>query len=645
MKYYVDNTVANSTDGTSWSSAWKSFSDINWSLVKPGDTIYVSGGAASQTYTQTLDVGAGGNAGGAVTIKKGVDAGHDGSVIIDGGNTLAHGIILNGRNNVTIDGFSIRNIADAGISVKNVTAGVVVQNNSVYSGDPGGGNARGYDVRNSVGTDAVIVRDNSFSTPANTRAQTDGIWSSGNDGVVFAHNSIVVSNSDTTGHSDGFQSYQDRNIDVRDNWFEQAGMATTDNHGAWISDTQTNGVVKFHNNVVLASNLTNDSAVTHYMEAGWEGTGTADFSNNTIVGGRRGMNIDGSPNVQIRGNILAPASGGSGYVTANGSIPAGNVDNNVVWAPTGHIAYVDNSAQTWAQWQARGYDVHGVAGDPAFKNAAAKDFSLGAASPAAGRGATVPGVATSASAAPTPGTVVPQGAPLADPAPTTSDILDLHVSEDAWQGDAAFNVMIDGAKIGGVYNATASHAAGITQDISIPGNWGGGPHSIGIAFINDAWGGTVATDRNLYVDQVAYDGVTASGAPKELMSNGTSEFTVPAASEGATTTLTFHLAEDAWQGDAQYSIAVDGNPLSQSDAVTASNALGQSQAVDFQLTLLAGNHDVGISFLNDSFGDTQTTDRNLYVKGVDLNGTPIAGTTAALMSTETAHFQFLVPAS
>ncbi len=236
----------------------------------------------------------------------------------------------------------------------------------------------------------------------------------------------------------------------------------------------------------------------------------------------------------------------------------------------------------------------------------------------------------------------PAPAPVNGPAPSTVDTLDLHVSEDAWQGDAQFTVMIDGSTIGGVRSTSASHAAGATQDVSVTGNWGAGPHSVAIAFINDAYGGTAATDRNLYVDQVTYDGRTAAGAPVALLSNRTAVFAVPGTATTATTAITLHLAEDAWQGDAQYSVSVDGVVLVLAGTVTASNAQGQSQSINLQAVLAAGNHDLAVSFLNDAWGGSNTMDRNLYVKGVDVNGTPASGASAALLSAGAAHFQILV---
>lgn len=240
------------------------------------------------------------------------------------------------------------------------------------------------------------------------------------------------------------------------------------------------------------------------------------------------------------------------------------------------------------------------------------------------------------------GILVNPPAAAATPPATGPDTLSVQVSEDAWQGDAQFTVSIDGAQIGGVRTATASHAAGATQDVTLSGTWGAGAHTIGIAFINDAYGGTPSTDRNLYVGQVAYDGRSASGAPASLMGNGTRDFAVPAALVPAS--LSIQLAEDAWQGNAQYAIAIDGKTISTGNPVTALNASGQSQAVTLQQSLPAGTHDLAISFLNDAYGGSASTDRNLYVKSIAVNGAPVSGGSAALLATSTVHFQFLVPA-
>ncbi len=109
-----------------------------------------------------------------------------------------------------------------------------------------------------------------------------------------------------------------------------------------------------------------------------------------------------------------------------------------------------------------------------------------------------------------------------------TDVLVVSVSEDAWRGDAQFVIRIDGATIGGTRTATALHASGASQAIPLAGNWGAGPHTVSVEFLNDAWGGAATTDRNLYVDQLTYNGRAAGGVPAALTQNGVAEFFIPA---------------------------------------------------------------------------------------------------------------------
>lgn len=81
--WYVDNTAAGAGTGRSWQDAWTSFPAVRWGTgaVTAGDTLYISGGASSKTYTQSLNVGAGGQPGNPLYIRVGQDAGHNGRVV------------------------------------------------------------------------------------------------------------------------------------------------------------------------------------------------------------------------------------------------------------------------------------------------------------------------------------------------------------------------------------------------------------------------------------------------------------------------------------------------------------------------------------------------------------------------------------
>ena len=84
--------------------------------------------------------------------------------------------------------------------------------------------------------------------------------------------------------------------------------------------------------------------------------------------------------------------------------------------------------------------------------------------------------------------------------------VNLRVSADHWQGDPIMRVAIDGQVVG-EWTVTANHRAGEWQDIRITGDFGpDGPQKVSVAFTNDAYAGSAAKDRNLYVDRIEVNG-------------------------------------------------------------------------------------------------------------------------------------------
>ena len=104
------------------------------------------------------------------------------------------------------------------------------------------------------------------------------------------------------------------------------------------------------------------------------------------------------------------------------------------------------------------------------------------------------------------------------------DILVLNMSEDPYLGDAQTTVAVDSMQLAPSFTTSVSHASGSSQRFTIMGDWGVGPHSVTVKFLNDAHGGTPATDRNLYVNGISYDGATGLGA--ELKDGSPKSFSV-----------------------------------------------------------------------------------------------------------------------
>ena len=100
------------------------------------------------------------------------------------------------------------------------------------------------------------------------------------------------------------------------------------------------------------------------------------------------------------------------------------------------------------------------------------------------------------------------------------DSLVLKISQDAFQGSAQYTVSVDGAQIGDILTASALHGSGQDDATTVKGSFATGPHTLTVSFLNDAYAGTPATDRNLYVDGVTFNGTAVSGATATLLSAG-----------------------------------------------------------------------------------------------------------------------------
>ncbi len=241
------------------------------------------------------------------------------------------------------------------------------------------------------------------------------------------------------------------------------------------------------------------------------------------------------------------------------------------------------------------------------------------------------------------------------------DTLVVTLAEDAFQGNAQANIAIDGTTLTAQpVTVTALKGAGQSEAFTFKGSFGSGAHDLGVSFLNDAYGGTPTADRNLYVNGASYDGFSTRPASAVLDTTGTTHFTVPPAGDPEATpttinggtfgsgpdTLVVTLAEDAFQGDAQANIAIDGKMLTvqpmtftaQPVTVTALSDAGQSEAFTFKGSFGSGAHDLAVSFLNDAYGGTPIADRNLYVDGASFNGISFNSATAALDTAGTAHF-------
>ena len=247
--------------------------------------------------------------------------------------------------------------------------------------------------------------------------------------------------------------------------------------------------------------------------------------------------------------------------------------------------------------------------------------------------------------------VVPPPEPVFITAGSGSDSLVLKISQDAYQGPAQYTVSVDGVQVGGTFTASAWHSAGQSDTLTLKGDWAAGAHQVSVNFLNDAWGGSASTDRNLHVDGATYNGQAVAGAAASLETTGAKGFAfteaAPVTSDPVVLTagtgtdaLVLKISQDAYQGSAQYTVFVDGVQVGGTFTASASHAAGQSDTLTLKGNWAAGAHQVSVEFLNDAYGGSAATDRNLHVDAATYNGQAVAGAAASLMSAGAKGFSF-----
>lgn len=375
--FYVDKNANGANNGSSWSNAWESFGSINWGSVGPGDTIYISGGSTSKTYSEILYVGADGASGNPLVITPGTDPGHDGDVIFDGLDSLTHGIDVIGDDYVVVRGFRLRDFTGSGekaaIHLSDVT-GVVVEDNEIYIT----GRA-GVFVQRSTG---IVVRRNRMTTPTYDSTQTDGIYSQRNTGNIYEHNHIVISNGHQGGHDDGIQMYIDTDMTLRFNYIEQDNAKLYNAQGIYC--TNSYGTIVAYGNVVYGP-ITENSLLTLHLVT--EGDAKLLAYNNTLVGGRFGaLRMTDAPGSVAKNNIMvATATNGVG-LSVSGNVGDYDIDYNIYWGDTVYPGALNDSGKSWPTWQGYGFESNGRFEDPLLVSAALRDFQLQEGSPAIDNG-------------------------------------------------------------------------------------------------------------------------------------------------------------------------------------------------------------------------------------------------------------------
>jgi hypothetical protein len=241
-----------------------------------------------------------------------------------------------------------------------------------------------------------------------------------------------------------------------------------------------------------------------------------------------------------------------------------------------------------------------------------------------------------------------------------NDTLVLTASAD---GDAQFTVDVNGQQVGGTYDVTAAHGAGQapanTQDVTLTGDFSGSqPPQIAVNFLNQ-------DTADLYIESVNFDGTVIQGNQAVMnptsvnpgadpnaavmYEDGTATFTVGGSTTGSggtgaggtggtggtgtggsggtggSDTLILTASAD---GDAQFTVSVNGQQIGGVYDVTAAHGDGTTAANTQNITLTGDFTGSQPAQVTVNFLDQATAD--LYIESASLDGTVIQGNQAVL---------------
>src|SRR3990172_784028 len=209
---YVDKDATGLNNGTSWVNAWTSFTNVVWSQVT---TLYISDGA----YNEPIIVGASN-----ILITKGIDAGHNGEVIIQGSGSSA-GININDKTYVTVSNLTVNdwfiNIKIDGNSAE-ATHHIIIDN---CDGRMSGRfvHIQGFPNQTGSYTHDITIKNCDVTTPDSIGNQNDFVYAQYMAGLTIENNNVNISNKDSSSHCDMVQTlWVDGTVIVRNNYFEHS---------------------------------------------------------------------------------------------------------------------------------------------------------------------------------------------------------------------------------------------------------------------------------------------------------------------------------------------------------------------------------------------------------------------------------------
>jgi hypothetical protein len=384
--YFVDgNLTTGKNNGTSWENAWQSFSDINWRSIRPGDTLFISGGTDSTIYHEQLSIGASGTAAKPVTIIAGKyspsPGGHSGRVIIDGSLKRSQSIYVQKDYYVNIKGFECRH-ATKGVYIEDFASNIILDSLTIYDYQDQAGIFINASTEYTI--DSTTIRNCRIVTYQMFAGQTDGIYVQRAQRTFIHDNYVRIRNQDPDAHNDALQAYLSNgfiiynNILINDSVYSQEGGGIP-----IILGSQGNNPVIIYNNFIYMGGIWwPNGNIGAALCTRWYDVSpmppTWIIHNTIVVNGPRCRGVwQQYPSTMIN-NIIAMFSSDGGMEALNVyDLPSAaivdSIKNNLFWCSwadpgfSGQFTGNDNTGivSGWTDW-VNTYGGTGAKGNPLF---------------------------------------------------------------------------------------------------------------------------------------------------------------------------------------------------------------------------------------------------------------------------------------
>ena len=383
--WYVDKQSSGGNTGLSWSNAWTSFSNINWSLIQPGDTVFISGGTDSLVYNEELNPNKSGAPSNYIVIRPGLEPGHNGKVIIDRQGSGSDCIMADGNQYIKYEYLSLRNATSSNIQLR--TSNCIISHCDFYISS---GATCGIDVR---GTNNIIEYNNSNTGNQLNDGQTDFVQCTSGGGHIFRYNYIRNRNTNINEHSDCIQFWSmSTGCDIYGNYMWQDNTKTTNAQGIYIESGLGNW--RIYNNIAyfpyakhaisISSTAPAPTKVEIYGNTIYQGSGSIEQNmwTNINIGTLIIKN-----NIFVSEGTIMPVKISSAQTSANLIM-----DNNLYYTPaSSSVIYYAGANRTLAYMQGLGFETNGQDVNPNFVGSptTSEGFYLNANSPAIDAGTAI----------------------------------------------------------------------------------------------------------------------------------------------------------------------------------------------------------------------------------------------------------------